>query len=375
MSMDFDGLEDTLSGGWRQFIIDGEGPITRNDNAYELCGHFIENGDEFFKIVSKYDDVQADIVQRPNYKAGDTLKLILPFLRAYGATDSNMVEFCRRNVVTVPGAGKTMRFVQEFLTPFIVSTSYEHYMTALCDAIGFPMGNTYSTALDMDSYKMEPREIEDLKKMAREIAAMSVARIPDGARSVDELTPQDRATVRRLDDIFWKELPELAANQFMLDVNPVGGEEKASAVLDIRRRTGIGIEDTMFVGDSITDVQAFQLVREGGGLTVSFNGNYYGLREAEICVIADNTVVTSVLAEAFHKAGMEGINGLLDDWTLEGVKKSGIVNEYLAKEFERCFPNSMPIVEVVTPQNIKSLTSKSLAFRKSVRGEAVGDLG
>ena len=38
-------------------------------------------------------------------------------------------------------------------------------------------------------------------------------------------------------------------------------------------------------------------MREGGGLTVSFNGNEYALREAEFAIIADNTVVTSVLAD------------------------------------------------------------------------------
>lgn len=373
--MDFDGLEETLGNGWRQFISNGEGPITKNDNAFELCSEFIENGAEFFKIVSKYDDILADVVQRPNYKAGDTLRLILPFLKAYGATDTNMVEFCRKNVLTVPGARKTMRFVQEFMSPFIVATSYEHYINAVCDAIGFPMENTYCTALELDTVKMEAWEADSLKKTAQEIAGMGMMRIPEGAKSLDELSPQDQATVSRLDDIFWEELTDLAAYQFILEVNPVGGEEKASAVLDIRRRTGIGLEDTIYIGDSITDAQAFQLVREGGGLTVSFNGNDYALREAEFAVISDNTVVTSVIAEVFHKAGMEGINNLADDWNKDGLRKAGVVNEYLLREFERTFPNNLPVLSRVTPQNMKSLTRQSMALRRSVRGEAIGSLG
>jgi energy-converting hydrogenase A subunit R len=170
-------------------------------------------------------------------------------------------------------------------------------------------------------------------------------------------------------------MTNLTAYQFILEVNPVGGEEKASAVLDIRRRTGIGLEDTTYIGDSITDVQAFQLVREGGGLAVSFNGNEYALREAEFAVISDNTVVTSVLAEAFHRAGLEGVNCLVDEWTLDNIKTSWLVNEYLAREFEKVFPNNLPTVARVTPQNMKMLTRQSLAFRRSVRGEIIGALG
>lgn len=373
--MDFEGLEEGLNDGWRQFISNGEGPITLNDNAYEMCSEYIENGSELFKVVSRYDDILSDIVQRPNYKAGDTLRLILPFLRAYGVTDTVMLDFSRRNILIVPGARKTMRFVQEFMTPFIVATSYEHYITAVCDAIGFPMENVYCTALEMDSVKMDPHEAEILKNTAREIARMNLPKIPEGASSLDDLAPQDLDVVRRLDEIFWEELTDLSAYRFILDVNPLGGEEKASAVLDIRRRSGIGLEDTCYIGDSITDTQAFQLVREGDGLTASFNGNEYALREAEFAIISDNTVVTSVLAEVFHKGGMEGVNNLVDNWSMGELKRSGAVNPYLLKEFERTFPNAMPVLARITPDNIRSLTRQSMALRCSIRGEDIGSLG
>ncbi|MFQ6074292.1 MAG: hypothetical protein ACE5KC_03635, partial [Candidatus Bathyarchaeia archaeon] len=67
----------------RVFISDCEGPISKNDNAFELATHFIPEGDSFFTLISRYDDILADIVKKPGYKAGDTLKLILPFLKAY----------------------------------------------------------------------------------------------------------------------------------------------------------------------------------------------------------------------------------------------------------------------------------------------------
>ncbi|NLK25542.1 MAG: hypothetical protein GX307_03080, partial [Euryarchaeota archaeon] len=196
--MDFDDLEDVLNEGWRQLISNGEGPITKNDNAFELCATFIDKGSALFKVISRYDDILADVVQRPGYKAGDTLRLILPFLKAYGVTDSSMLDFSRKNILIMPGARKTMRFVQEFMSSFVVATSYEHYISAVCDAIGFPMENVYCTALNMDAVRMNQWEADSLKKIAHEIAGMPVPRIPENATCLDDLSPQDRAVVRRL---------------------------------------------------------------------------------------------------------------------------------------------------------------------------------
>ena len=77
----------------RLFVSDCEGPIIKNDNAFELAENFIPNGDKLFANISKYDDVLADIIHKPGYSAGSTLKLILPFFKAYGITDSQMEEF------------------------------------------------------------------------------------------------------------------------------------------------------------------------------------------------------------------------------------------------------------------------------------------
>ena len=51
-----------------------------------------------------------------------------------------------------------------------------------------------------------------------------------------------------------------------LDVVTVGGEQKAEAIRDITKRLGTELEDVLYVGDSITDVEAFKLVRDQWGL-------------------------------------------------------------------------------------------------------------
>ena len=89
----------------KSYITDCEGPLTLNDNAYELCEHFIEDGGELFKILSKYDDYLADVVKLPGYKAGNTLILILPFLSSYSSSLSFILSLffllpCKFNTLT-----------------------------------------------------------------------------------------------------------------------------------------------------------------------------------------------------------------------------------------------------------------------------------
>ncbi len=55
----------------RFFVSDCEGPLTINDNAFELSGKYIEDGERFFQIVSRYDDILADEIKRPGYNAGE----------------------------------------------------------------------------------------------------------------------------------------------------------------------------------------------------------------------------------------------------------------------------------------------------------------
>ena len=159
--------------GKKFFVSDCEGPISINDNAFELSNHFIDGGDKFFEIVSRYDDVLADVLKRQGYNAGGTLKLILPFLKAYGATNGNIIDFSKNNVHLIPGAIETLKFINSIMPSFIVSTSYYHYIMAVCNKTGFPIENTYSTKLDMDNIDINPKEIDIIKGYKEEIVKRS----------------------------------------------------------------------------------------------------------------------------------------------------------------------------------------------------------
>lgn len=358
----------------RVFVTDCEGPISKNDNAFELACSFVPDGDNFFALVSKYDDVLVDVVKKPGYKAGDTLRLILPFLKAYGATDKKIRDFSARNVLLVPGAKNTLTFVRTLMSSFIVSTSYEQYISALCILTGFPFKNTYCTRLNMDKYDIPAEETKQLKELGKELAALPMIEVPQNASSVKPFSSRAQETLSRLDEVFWQELPRMESGRMLLEVNPVGGTEKARAVKNIVKKAGCSLDNVMYVGDSITDAPALKLVKENGGLAVSFNGNDYSVRESDVAVLSGNTTVTSVLAEAFSRLGKEGALRLVNEWSSSGLEKycnSPVLRELMVESF----PDGFPQVEQVTADNVELLMKQSGVFRKTVRGEAIGKLG
>lgn len=337
--------------GKRVFISDCEGPVSINDNAFELAGHFIENGEKFFTVVSKYDDILAEN-KREGYHAGGTLKLIVPFLKAYGATNEDIIEFSK--VHLVPGAKEMLNFVNNTMPSFIVSTSYKQYIQALCDLTGFPFENTYSTNLNIDKYPITPSDREKIVEFRKVII--------------------ENPDFEILDKIFWDEILKLSVHEMMKNVNPVGGEGKKKAVLDIVSKYGFKEPDIMYVGDSITDVEALKFVKEHGGLAISFNGNEYAVKSAEIAVMADNTVIISIIADLFNKSGKFEVINFIKSYmdNPEDALNKYAVNKGLKEIIKH---TNLPKIAVITRENYERVVNESKTFRNIVRGEEIGALG
>lgn len=340
--------------GRKVFISDCEGPISINDNAFELAGIFIEDGEKFFTILSKYDDILVDEVKREGYHAGGTLKLIVPFLKAYGATNRSIIDFSRENVLLLPGANDTMQFIDSIMPSFIVSTSYEQYIQALCDVIKFPFENTYSTNLDMDAYSINEEDKEKLMEFRN--------------------TVMENPDFEVIDKIFWDDIPEMEISKITEKIKPVGGEGKKEAVIDILDRFSFENSDVMYVGDSITDVEPLRFAKEHGGLAISFNGNEYAIKEAEIAIMADNTIITSVVADLFNRFGKDEVINFIKSYmdNTEDAINSYPVNKKLKEAIKQV---NLPKIAIVTSENIEALVDESKTFRRLVRGELIGALG
>jgi energy-converting hydrogenase A subunit R len=356
------------------FCSDCEGPISKNDIAFEITSHYIPDGDKLFTAISKYDDSLAGIIKRPNHKAGSTLKFILPFLKAYGLTDQKMREFSRQNLVLITGIKDTLQHIGKIAHAFIVSTSYEHYIKALCQALDFPYENTYCTRLSIDKYRITEEEKMSLKKIAEDIARMPQIEIPKGAKTVTSASKKDQRIIERLDEIFYKQIASMKIGKILREVNPIGGSEKAQAMKSAVRRTTVSLADAMYVGDSITDVEAFKLITENGGLAVAFNGNYYAVKNAEVAVLSEHSIVTAAIADMFSRFGRQQTFSLVENWDHETLKKSQ-ADQTLVKNLLALYPTELPKVKIITPENMETLAEESSNFRKKIRGEAIGRLG
>lgn len=293
-------------------------------------------------------------MKRAGYNAGDTLKLIVPFLKAFNATNDSIIDFSAKNILLIPSAIDLLNFIPTIMPSFIVSTSYEHYIRALCNLTGFPYENTYSTKLDIDS---RPISIQDKKRLQELVKTIN-----------------HNPEFETLDEIFWKEIPGMEIGKLISEVETVGGEGKNVAVKNILNKHGFEASDVMYVGDSITDVQPLEFTKNEGGLSVSFNGNEYAIREAEVAVISDNTTIIPILADLFKRFGKDDIIEFIEEFRKD--PKSALHNNRIHPNLREKIQNTnLPRMEIINSDNIKRLTEESTEFRKKVRGEAIGGLG
>ena len=87
-----------------QLITDCEGPLTLNDHVFELCRDLIQpDGVRFCQQVRHYVKYLAEMAKKPEYRPGDTARLILPFLKAHGLTDAQLNDYFRKNLMLMPG--------------------------------------------------------------------------------------------------------------------------------------------------------------------------------------------------------------------------------------------------------------------------------
>lgn len=360
-----------------QLDTDCEGPLALNDNAFELCRDFLKpDGDRFFKQVSRYDDYLADILKKPDYQAGDTLKLILPFFKAYGLTNAQIRDYSSRTLMLVPGVVETYKFLQAQEFPlFEISTSYRQFAEAVGLKLGFKPDHIFCTELDLDRYQLSAGEVEELLGFKEKIIAAPEIELPPEAKSLEELPGPVQEGILKLDRIFWDRLPQMDIGVIYQDVNPVGGSQKAKAVAESLAKTGLKMADTIYVGDSITDVQALEAVRAGGGLGISFNGNRYAVNAAQIIVVADTAWPIALLASIFSYWGKESVLDLAAGAGKPGASKNLVLPEavidYIVSGLQGQVFNLYP---ASTPRK-EEVAKESAAMRAQLRGAAIAALG
>ncbi len=334
------------------YVTDCEGPLSINDNAYEISDYFIPEGGEFFSILSNYDDM---LVERntEGYLAGSTLKLILPFFKAYNLTENDLIQFSEDNINMVNGAYEMIKYVQDIMPFYIVSTSYNQYIKALCDKTGFIYDNTYSTQLELDKYELNTQEQESLIDIRDNILF--------------------DYSFENIDHYFTEVISNMQINNLIESVTPVGGIGKRDAILDIIEKNNYEASNLMYSGDSITDCEALEYAKENNGISISFNGNIHSIKSAEISVTSTNNMILALIAEIFNDKSREGVYDFISSYNdnpldalLEYSKNENITQELLLTKAS---------IDLITEENVEELTNKSKITRNKVRGQKIGNLG
>ena len=358
-----------------QLDIDCEGPLALNDNAFELCREFIQpQGDRFFQQVSRYDDYLVEVAKRPGYQSGDMLKLILPFLKAHGLTDARIEAYSRKNVTLAPGAEGAFKFLHSRDFPiFEISTSYRPFAEAVGLKLGFRKERIYCTELDLDRYSLSAAEAEELKRLQGEIIAAPAIELPPDAAAADLPAPVTEA-IAMLDRIFWDRLPRIPIGALLQEVNPIGGPEKAKAVTDSLAQTKLSMAEMIYVGDGSTDVQAFEAVREKGGLAISFNGNRDAVNAAEVIVVADSAWPIAMLMAIFQLWGKEGVLEVACPETRD-KSRSLVLPEAVIEPIAMGLEGRVFNLYDQSADNLDKVVEESQAMRAKLRGEAIAALG
>ena len=344
----------------KSYITDCEGPLTLNDNAYEMADKFIENGGELFKILSLYDDYLVDIVKKENYKAGNTLKLILPFFVVENLTNRDFIDFSKDNIYAVRDSKFLLNYLKNAMNTYIVSTSYGQYIEAVSNYMQLPFENTFYTKVDIDSLKLNDEEIKKIIEFK-------------------DLILKNPDDYELFDDIFFNQISKMGIYEKIRDIEVVGGEGKKLAIDEIIRRDDINQDQIFYIGDSITDVEPLAFARKNNGISVSFNGNEYPLKVAEIAIVSPSAVATAVIANVYAENDknyvLEFIKDYNDSEDLEKIFDDYNIDEDIKNKFFEVFADEYPLIQTVTDENYEKILKVSKEMRNNIRGQNIGELG
>ena len=359
-----------------QLVTDCEGPLALNDNAFELCRDFIKpDGARFFQQVSRYGDYLAEVLKKPGFQAGDTLKLILPFLKAHGITNEGLSDYCSRHIQLVQGASGAYRFLHGQGFPiFAISAGYRQFAEAVGKKLGFNPKHIFCTELDLDRYRLSEAETAELLRLEQEIATAPEIELPPEAAALEDLSPAVQDALKICNRIFFKRLPEMEIGLIYQEVNPLDGPAKAQALAESLTRTELTMKDMIYVGDSSTDVQAFKAVRAGDGLAISFNGNQQAVKAAEVIIIADNAWPIALIASVFHLWGKEGVMELATKGTA-GAGRYLVLPEAVIDTLMRGLQGRNFNLHAAASLNMEKIVQESEAMRAKLLGPAVATLG
>lgn len=340
-------------------FIDNEGPCTLNDNAQgnlvELAkegGLGEEVGIRAFKNLSNIDDIWGDfhkIKKDPTYSSGHTLKVVLPFYKALGASSQWLYDFAKKNLRLVPSIKEVLTDLNQKYELWQVSTSYQFFIKAFCDKVGFPLSKTFCTEVkEFDQIPISEKEKKILLSFLGKISQIPTIKYD---KKTGKVAKEHQSYYNFITDFIWETVYNLPVGEFLKSVHPVGQVQKKEAIEKVSQRFNITKKNIFYIGDSQTDVLAVKWLREEG-LTMMFNGKGRVLSLSDIAYIGEDARAIEEAADLFAKKG-----------------RQEVINYY--KSIRKA-PGGL--ISAVSSKNSKKLETMSVKKRKEFRGISIGEL-
>jgi len=278
--------------------FDLEGPLSPQDNAYELMRLFT-NGDKIFEVISRYDDLLT-LEEREDYEPGDTLALIVPFLVLHNISEDNIASLASKASLTDGAADLISKLQSKNWKVFCISTSYEQYAIHITQKLGIYAHNVACTPFPLDKF---------CKTLCKEDSLL-LRQAEQDILTMHPVTDDDRIK-QSLDNLFWEKLPATELGMAIKEVKPVGGRRKVAALSRFADKYGQPLSNWVVVGDSITDFRMLQAVEEAGGLAVAFNANEYALPYSTMSLASAFISDLMEMLEAWPKSHRSGVEKMV----------------------------------------------------------------
>lgn len=271
--------------------FDLEGPLSPQDNAYEVMG-LTERGYELFERLSRYDDILT-LEERPDYEPGDTLYLIIPFLLAEGIKKEDILKVSQKAQLT-PGAKETVESLkQKGFQIVIISTSYEPHAHNIGSRLGIREEFIACTPFKAEGLRLNHDERHLI--------------LSEKKRIIDIPLSDDDGLKRELDKFYLEKLPSLEIYSEIKKIKVMGGRRKVEALVRFMERFNVQPSATVCIGDSITDFRMLDYINKAGGLAIVFNGNEYSLPYGTVAIASDTLEAVVPVIETFYINGHEGL--------------------------------------------------------------------
>ena len=266
----------------------------------------------------------------------------------------------------MPEAKTSLDYLSKLMPTFVTTSAYDQSMLAIQNKLDVTLCESACTESDIDHCMLGRMASRKLREVAEEICSLEIPDVRYRLNVPMSLDKRDIKITTTLDEALGDGMIE-PGRALMESCVPMNSSKKAYRLLDLRRQNNVDLDGTVYIGGDHTDYQIMDLVRDGSGLSIAFNGSDFAVRGSSIAIIAKSATVGAVFAHVFYDKGIQAALDLASNWS-RGFMDSGDfpdrnLGDRLLKE-----RHAFPEVYVTADEDIDELAQRSEKARDKIMG-------